>query len=238
MTSSLWPNLKRLFSDLKRRSGVLNDTLRSGAYFVLDILFPKYCVICQKEGSHVCADCFNRASNSPSPPLKDFIIAGSYKNYYLKEIIHSYKYRHIQELAEQLSLLLIQAIRRKFKPDFFTANDAILVPVPLHRRKLRQRGFNQSMLLAEKIGKHFNIPIHSALKKIKSTPAQMILSQKSQRLDNLKNAFARVDKISIKEKVIFLIDDVTTTGATLNECAKVLRQAGAKKIFKIAIAGE
>lgn len=168
---------------------------------------------------------------------KNVLIAGSYQNRYLREIIHYLKYRFIQELANPLADFLTQFLRQKFDKSFLRSNNIILVPVPLYPKKFRQRGFNQSELIARGVSTCLNLPVVPALKKIKLTTAQMTIQERSVRLENVKHTFACNNTDAIRGKIIFLIDDVITTGATMEECAKVLKQAGSKKIWKVAVAG-
>lgn len=206
--------------------------------FILDVLFPKYCVTCGIEGEYLCNLCFTKAQSSfpVFDKNKNIIAAGSYQNYYLKETIHHLKYQFIKDLAAPLANLIIKSLELKFNKDFFNNPNIVLVPVPLHPKKLRQRGFNQAELIANSIGNYFNLDTKLALKKTRSTKPQMTIEEKDERLKNLKNAFVCGDENSVAGKTIFLIDDVMTTGATLEECSRVLKQAGAKKIWKIVAA--
>lgn len=207
--------------------------------FTLDILFPKYCIACEQEGVYICEACLHKAflQTNTSHKIKNTFIAGSYQNRYLREIIHYLKYHFIQELATPLGNFLSQFLQQRFNADFLRSSNNILVPVPLHLKKFRQRGFNQSELIARGVSKYLNIPVALALRKIKSTAAQMTIEERSARLANVKHTFACDDSNTVQGKTIFVIDDVITTGATMEECKNVLTQAGAKKVFKIAVAG-
>ncbi|MBH0203291.1 MAG: ComF family protein [Nitrospira sp.] len=109
------------------------------------------------------------------------------------------------------------------------------MPVPLHSERLRQREFNQSLLLADGIGHHLDIPVaYTNLIRPVPTPAQTTLSRKN-RLNNLRRAFAVRHPEAIVRKRILLIDDVFTTGTTVNECAKTLRKAGSGDVFVITL---
>jgi ComF family protein len=153
-------------------------------------------------------------------------------------MIHNLKYRFIADLSEPLSELMIKTLIKNDLPipDF-------IVPVPLHPRRLRWRGFNQSRLLAEKISKNLapmlEIEIIDVLKRDKNNKAQMKIKKYRERLQNMKDIFsfnAQFGKNILKNKEIMLIDDIATTGATLEECAKVLKENGAKKVFAAVIA--
>ena len=112
----------------------------------------------------------------------------------------------------------------------------VIVPVPLHRNRLRNRGFNQAQILAEVVSKKFGIPVASVLTRTKDTVPQFNLGREL-RQDNVKDSFAvRSDLDTIKNKTIVLIDDVTTTGSTIGECAKVLKNNGAKEIWALVLA--
>lgn len=111
----------------------------------------------------------------------------------------------------------------------------LIVPVPLHRDRLRERGYNQSALLARQIGRFWNVPVDCAdLKKVRSTPPQVTLARKERAL-NVCGAFSWEGK-PIKGQQVLLVDDVMTSGSTINECARVLKQAGAVLVDALALA--
>jgi len=112
----------------------------------------------------------------------------------------------------------------------------VMLPVPLHRRKLRQREFNQSALFVRYLSKYTGIPaIFDCLIKVRDTMPQVELSAE-QRRKNLRNAFEVSDKGLIHGKDLLLVDDVLTTGATVRECSRILKKAGAKGIYVITLA--
>ena len=113
---------------------------------------------------------------------------------------------------------------------------SILMPIPLHPRKERVRGFNQALLLAQDIRAHTSIPLDAhTLIRIASTPPQTTLSAQSRR-ENVEHIFSLRDQDKVRGKTIILVDDVKTTGATLEQAARVLKQAGAKEIWAITFA--
>lgn len=143
----------------------------------------------------------------------------------LKEAIHCFKYGKIKRLGSLLGNLLSSVTQPEID---------ILIPVPLHINKLRLREFNQSAILAKELSKAWSIPLClTSLIKIKDTREQASLDAK-ERLFNVKDAYSV--KGSLKGFKIGLVDDVVTTGATLMECAKVLKKAGAKEIHAITLA--
>lgn len=214
--------------------------LHSGFDLFLDTVFPKYCVTCGSEGEHLCKSCFQKTTRvhwEGNLGQGKMIIAGSYKNRYLKEVIHFLKYRYIKDLSIPLAEFIADSMRQKLPPDFLNSKKTIIVPVPLHPRKLKWRGFNQTGLIAQKAGEYFTIPAISALGKTRNTPAQMEIKERSRRLKNLNGAFYCHNPKLVKGKNIILLDDVITTGATLKECEDTLKKAGAKEIWKVAVAG-
>jgi ComF family protein len=121
-------------------------------------------------------------------------------------------------------------------PDFNFAEYSLLIPVPLHVKRLRERGFNQSLLLADKLGKKHKLPVSfSLLKRHKFTLTQTGLN-KTEREENIKGAFVVTDKKKVSDENIILVDDVYTTGATINECAKTLLKTGAQKVAVLTLA--
>jgi ComF family protein len=150
----------------------------------------------------------------------------------LKESILLFKYKGKTGLGDKLAELMIRSLENIG----WCNNIDIIVPVPLHKTRLKERGYNQAELLAIKIGKRFDIPvICNKLQRIKHTNVQTYL-RKQDRIDNIKGAFQVNSGEIFCRKTLLLIDDVFTTGATVNECSRVLKQAGAKEIFVFTLA--
>ncbi len=149
-----------------------------------------------------------------------------------KKLIHSLKYQFIKEMADVLGVTLANE-RLNFKKMMFDA----IVPIPLHRRRLRERGFNQSYLIAQKISELTEKPILADVIKRKIyRRAQMEVKNREARIKNTQNIFECIEHRVFDKKVILLVDDVATTGATLKECARVLKNAGAGKILSFTLA--
>jgi len=236
--------------------------------FLLDLIFPKFCVGCAKEGDWVCCECqkailpvktqvcplCGRISpngkycpNHQKPHgLSGIIVAAYYEEGPVKELIHNFKYNHILEIKEILGGLMTKALKENVS--FFRDRGKMTPPllvtaVPLHFWRRSQRGYNQSELLADevyekflaesqgfKLQKNFKI-----LKKIRKTKPQVKFSGKKRR-KNLIKSFEINKNFNILGRTIILVDDVTTTGTTLNECAKVLRKAGARRVWGLVVA--
>lgn len=186
----------------------------------------------QDQGVAVCGLCRRLA-----PPYEKAAAYGSYESG-LRELIHLLKYDGVRPAANVLGRMLSDAIA-VLEPHFAGAR-ILVVPVPLHSRKLRQRGFNQSELIARVALKlkvdpqHFEL--HSGiLERRRETMSQIGLSS-HQRRENMRGAFGVLKPEAVKGNTILLVDDVFTTGTTLSECARVLRRAGASKVYVATVA--
>lgn len=147
----------------------------------------------------------------------------------LQDAICLFKYRGKVSLAKPLGRLMLDML-----PPVLDAD--LVIPVPLHPTRLREREFNQSLLLADQVAKYIHLPLSfTNLVRTTQSEPQSTLSRK-ERMKNLRRAFAVRHPSLIAQKRILLIDDVFTTGTTVNECAKVLRKAGAEEIFVLTLA--
>jgi len=211
--------------------------------FLLDLLFPKFCFNCKGEGSFLCEDCkaILDISNSHHPPskfginLNDLYWAVEYKNPLIKNLINLFKYEpFVKELAMPLASLITDHFQLlECQPNF---SNFILIPVPLEKRKLKWRGFNQAEELAKELSSFLKISLISdCLIKIKENLPQVELSEK-ERKENIKEVFIIRNREKILGKKILLVDDVYTTGSTMEECSQVLKKAGAKEVIGIVIA--
>lgn len=240
--------------------------LRKINNFILDTLFPIACFFCRKKNVWLCEECLNKISplsfqlcpycekeitqngfvcekckniklekNAPLP-LDALICAAKYKN--VSKFTHLFKYNFVSDLGAPLGKIIVKTLWKNNLPlpDF-------IVPVPIHRRKLKWRGFNQAEILAQAVSQNltpgFILPVRSdILIRRKNTCAQMKIKKYQERLANIRDAFAILPKKEdlICDKKILLIDDVATTGATIFECAKILKSTGAKKVYAAVIA--
>jgi ComF family protein len=151
----------------------------------------------------------------------------------LKKCIHLFKYYGEKKLAKPLGKLMVDSL---VKNDEFKRKIDLIIPVPLHRNDLKKRGFNQSVLLGKVTGDYLSIPVReNVLVKKKLTPFQVNLSKKERKI-NILGAFSVEKPEEIKGKNILILDDVFTTGATVEECTKELMKARAKNIFVLTLA--
>jgi ComF family protein len=149
----------------------------------------------------------------------------------IRQAIHQLKYNHFKALAPSLAQLMYEYLKAKPLPA------EVLVPVPLHPHRLRERGYNQASLLAQELGKLTNMwVVDHCLVRLKDTPAQTRAAAEMRR-SNVAEAFACQDQ-RVQQRRVLLIDDVCTTGSTLNSCAIALKKAGASSVWGLTIARE
>ena len=164
----------------------------------------------------------------------DFAIAPYLARGVLREMIHRFKFGRTLPLRRSLGRLMA----RVFTDERLAATeDWLLVPVPIHRRRYRQRGFNQAVELAGILHRATSLPVVRGLRRIRFTPPQSRLSRE-ERLANLDHAIAAHPRhiSSVRDRAVLLVDDVFTTGSTAQACAKVLAENGARKVVVITLA--
>lgn len=178
------------------------------------------------EDDHLCSGCVTEERYFTTARA-----IGSYEGL-MMEVISRFKYHGASRLAKPLSTLLSE-----YKdPELPFSEFDLILPVPLHPQRLRRRGFNQSLLLARRVSRHHSIALDfKSLQRIRHTQPQTELSG-AQRQKNIRGAFEVRNPFVIEEKRLLLIDDVFTTGATVQECSKVLLKAGAKRVDVLTLA--
>jgi ComF family protein len=150
----------------------------------------------------------------------------------IRQAIIQFKYHNVKALAEPLAKLMTQGL------DGSSIKADMLVPVPSHPQRLRERGYNQAALLAGKLSRLTSIPVDDrALVRTKNTPQQAKTDSLAQRIENMSDAFA-CSRHGLAGKRILLIDDVCTSGTTLNSCAIPLKASGAASVHGITLAKE
>ena len=217
----------------------------------LDLLFPKRCVSCGKFGAYICKDCFAKIEFIQKPVcpvcqrqavggkthpgcqgrlrLDGLVVATRYSGS-VKKAIAKVKYKWAYDIAKILIDLIVVNLWK-----FDLASDLILVPVPLHVRRKKWRGFNQAEILAKSLSLKFNQPYGEYLARIIETASQVGL-KKDERKKNVKGAFRLRTGADVSGKNILLVDDVYTSGATMQEACRVLKKAGAKTVWAMAVA--
>jgi len=179
------------------------------------------------KGGEFCRECRNKYS------LDGVLIASDYTNELVAKAIKTLKYRLASDVGRELGQLLILFLERQ--PKQWQAGNTLLIPVPLHPRRRRWRGFNQAEILARPVAEHLNFPVDvSNLGRIRSTRDQASLGEADRKL-NVVNSFGwQGEKLAGRN--VILVDDVVTTGATLEACARVLKQAGAREVWGLVVA--
>lgn len=223
------------------------------------MLFPRKCLGCGKEGAYFCAGCLNLVSelNEDICPVCERPSIGGWTHHscqktlnldgltsvfaykgLVKKAIVQLKYRFVFDLASDLvELFLSFSGERDGFRQVCRKNDLCLVPVPLHPRRKRWRGFNQSELLGKIIAKNLGIGFApDILIRVKNTTPQMQLGEKERRV-NIQGAFRLSPNILVSQYPnVLLFDDVWTTGATLKETAKILKQGGVTTVWGLTLA--
>lgn len=195
---------------------------------ILDILFPRYCVGCGKEGKYICDKCQIFVSEAMPiyhklPCLDGLTSVWDYEGL-IKELIHKIKYQGMFHIIKELSSLKDIEVYYKY-----------ITYVPMHKKRKKKRGFNQAEIIAKELSSFNNAKKVDLIKKIKNTKVQTELT-KEQRIENVKDCFKFVGAGSSRPRNVILVDDVFTTGATMNECCKVLKQSGIKKVWGFTLA--
>lgn len=213
---------------------------------LIDFIFPKYCAGCGKEGEFLCGECKGklelalqicpmccRASMGgwthegckKRNGMDGLVAVYRYKNEVMKKAIEAIKFEFNRDLIE--ILLQDSNVETGIGFDY-------LVPVPLHRLRENWRGFNQAMVICKHIKERSNTEILVALYRTKNTQQQARIRNKKLRVENVKGAFKIREEV--RGKNILLVDDVFTSGASMRECTKVLKRAGAKKVWGLVLA--
>ncbi|MFH0828918.1 MAG: ComF family protein [Candidatus Kerfeldbacteria bacterium] len=200
---------------------------------VLNILFPPSCRGCGTDGVWLCESCLlscgphiDRAE--PVKHVDRLLCLGSYDSRILGQVIKQLKYGG----GRVISTILGRALG-KLAEEYLTAD--CIIPVPLHSKRQRSRGFNQAMLISEEAASVLKIPVMPLVIRIKNTVPQVTLHE-NERARNVAHAFALAHAVDFVPKRGIIIDDVFTTGATISEVAHVLREAGMEHITALTIA--
>ena len=218
----------------------------------ISLLYPATCTICGKNlraGRYLCDECETKAVRIVAPfcdrcsePFEgsitsvfscancahrtiyfDAAVAAYRGRGIVREIIHEFKYARQMHLRHLIGHWLCAALDdERLREVSFD----LIVPVPLHPARERERGFNQARLLAESLSAEISLPSRLVLERVRYTTTQTALDR-SERMENLHNAFRLRKNANVRGLRVLLIDDVLTTGSTLSECARVLKRAGA-----------
>lgn len=228
--------------------------------FFEDVLFPPLCLNCrthlteEERPRWLCRDCilpfdfpigfFCPVCTRRSPVVPSChsevrfsaIAPWSYDNKKVRELIHLLKYDGVKVAVIPLGEELRRYVLESTEHGGISLSNFSIIPLPLHPRKLRKRGFNQSLLLARAL-RLPEIPLlENALMRIRATPSQTTMKDREERTVNLYGSFALSNPEAVHGRNILLVDDVFTSGATMREAARVLKKGGAKRIIGLVAA--
>jgi ComF family protein len=227
--------------------------LQDGVASLFDLFFPPRCVVCKRRGAWLCAGCRRAIEPIPEPicvrcgrsapagrtcadcrlhpmTLHGLRAAARFRDP-LREAIHHFKYNGLRALATPLGDILCEAYFR------YGLSADLLAPVPLHPSRQTQRGFNQAAALAQRLAARTHLTVASSeFLRVRNTHSQVGLSA-AQRRENVRGAFAWHGP-PLQGRSILVIDDVSTTGATINSCAEALVAAGAARVWGLTLACE
>lgn len=235
--------LKPAFADIKK--------------LFLDTVFPVNCLVCDREGSFLCAACADKLSPVPhqyciicqkpspfglthpackSPQAPDrFISFLDYRDEKVSQILIEGKYKFLPAVYIELGKLLAKKLSTFYS---LLSTGYLLIPLPLHPSRKRWRGFNQAEIICDALSLELNLPIVHALKRAKSTKTQKDL-KREERLKNVSGVFEidpNFKSFNFKSLNFILVDDVSTTGSTLLEACKVLKRNGAAEVICLTVA--
>ena len=196
-------------------------------------LMENNCPICEKivKNYGLCPSCYELVNKNPTfyydiEGLDDLLVASTYAGI-MRRLIIDFKFKGKLSYGEIISEIMIEKLLER------NLSEVVLTFVPMHPRRERERGYNQSKILAETIGKKLDLKCQEVFEKVKDTKFQVGL-KKDQRQENLKNAFA----VKKAPEEIIIVDDVITTGTTISELVKVAKASGIKKVTALIAATE
>lgn len=235
----------------------MQESIKRLGNFLLDTIFPIECIGCKKEGEWLCERCAGRIAVTEQNeclvcktsaargrtcftcrrefPLARALRAMDYDDPRVKYALKLIKYNYVKTLLYPLIKVALPYFVDSLAQNDIDPRALIFTPVPLHPRRLRERGFNQSEIIARAVASECGAKLIQPLARRRFTMPQVDLDEQDRR-SNIKGAFVCSDAESVKDRYVVVVDDVTTTGATLAECAEVLLSAGAKEIWGLTLA--
>lgn len=201
------------------------------------------------KNNFACAFCQAPVKNGKTCPfcikahdLDRLLVATSYDNRLVERIVKTMKYGFVKSLADGVANLMAAYFKKRLAAGLeFSSESSIVAAVPLHIRRLNWRGFNQAEIIGESIGKNLGLFFApDMLRRIRNNKPQAEIPDQKSRIENVQNIFKlnrdRKERISVKAQTVLLIDDVSTTGSTLDGCANALKNAGAKEVWGLVFA--
>lgn len=208
---------------------------------ILDILLPKECLGCGIEKTFLCPKCIEKMPWPDEGQNNRIPAAVSYQNPLAKKCIKTLKYRGVKKMAEPLAEILCERLLSGPHSlechEYLKNPNSLIIPIPLSKKRLKQRGFNQAELLAHSISDKLNLRVlYNVLYRTRHTEPQADIKDREARLKNMVGVFSVKNPELVDNQVVIVVDDVSTTGATLNDARRALLEAGAKKVIGISIA--
>ena len=233
--------------------------------WILDIIFPKVCLGCGKftvasDFDYACEKCFREinlkdtfecmgckrqtrlgltcVSCKKENGVDQLLVAAELSDLVVEKMLKAYKYKFVFDISRPLSVIAKKCIKKLLSKGFSLFEDnPLIIPVPLHKKRLNWRSFNQAELLARDISNTYHMSCcDDTLARIANPKHQADIKAREDRINNVKNNFTITDDKLMWGKTVVLVDDICTTGATLNECARILKKSGAKKVIGFVIA--
>lgn len=209
---------------------------------IIEYIFPSYCLNCKSRGMLLCETCCYTFPRSQALPQSFIHALFSYHHNVVKRSLWLLKYTGKKDIALTYGKVIYDYLLESLleKKLFYKDRKIYCIPIPLTKKRKRKRGYNQSELLITGICAHdtegvFN-PCTNVLQKVRETIPQATIKNRTARLRNMQNVFRVSDTSAIKGTLCILVDDITTTGATLVEARKVLLRAGAKEVLAVVVA--
>jgi competence protein ComFC len=215
---------------------------------ILDIIFPPLCLSCrinllgqEEKENLLCNACFNNIPIFKTifrTSSHQLLSVSSYENIAIQKLIHYFKYEGFLSASSPIEKLVAEYLNN-INAQKFISSETIIIPIPLHKSRIRKRGFNQAEIIANILGKQLNLQVkNKILKRIKNTEQQMSIKDNEKRIMNVKNCFIlnQEAKEKIKDKPIILVDDVYTSGATINEAIGTLKKCELRETLIFVLA--
>lgn len=233
--------------------------------WVLDLVFPKICLGCGKftaisDFDYICKKCFGAIELKnvfecigckrqtrlgltcvfckKDNDVDQLLVAAELTDYLVEKMLKAYKYKFVYDMVIPLSVIAKKCVKRLLSKGFNLFEDnPLIVSVPLHKIRLNKRGFNQSQLLAKEMSDSFHISCaDNALARKYNPRNQADTKTREERLHNVRDNFVVIDAEVVRGRTVILVDDICTTGATLNEGARVLKESEAKRVIGFVVA--
>ena len=185
------------------------------------VVLGKTCPFCRRDGRY----------------LDRLLVAAGYEQPLVEDILKKLKYKFVRSLTDEAAAVMIKYLGKNDLFKYLNIETCLVLPVPLHPKRLNWRGFNQSEIIAEIIAAHFGWPLNiEILKRAKHHPPQADIKDRSSRIKNMSGVFACVRPEVVIGRTVLLVDDVSTTGSTLNDCARCLKAEGAGEVIGLVFA--